>query len=162
MATLATEKIIFEKVEPWLTRLAQCAGATEDAAYAAAVNAVATASLAELGVHPRYHGCELIEAVGVLQGLEEEKSPADKAKCIVRAQEEILRACQATGVPLRADDLLPLLTYVTARAQVPRLASQVKYAVDFLAEGLCNGELGYYLTCMHAVVAALIREQGTG
>jgi len=162
IATLATETALFAKVEPGLTRLARCAGATEDAAYATAVCGVAVASLEELGVHRRYHGCELGGAVGVLQGLEEEKSPGDKARCILRAQEEILRACQATGAPLGADDLLPLLTYVTTRAQVPHLASQVKYAVDFLAEGLCNGELGYYLTCMHAVVAALIREQGAG
>lgn len=138
-----------------MIRLTGFASEAEDAAYAAAVGRVQHATLEDLGAHRRYWGCDFAAAAEALQQVGHAVGPAQKAQCVVRSQAEILASCNDTGAPLGADDLLPLLTYVAAQAQVPHLASQVRYAIDFLAEGLCQGELGYYLTCMHAVVATI-------
>ena len=109
-----------------------------------------TATMSELGVHQRYHLCSLSPAVGRLKAISLRSSPAEKARCVMEVQESIIECCKETDAPIGADDLLPLLTYVMARAQVPHLAAEVRYAVDFLAENLCSGEMGYYLTCMYA------------
>jgi hypothetical protein len=54
------------------------------------------------------------------------------------------------------DSLLPLMLAVVVRANLPRLAGEVRFLLDFLDQDLAPGELQVLLTTLHACYQHLL------
>ncbi|XP_070537434.1 VPS9 domain-containing protein 1-like isoform X2 [Ptychodera flava] len=98
-------------------------------------------------------------AVIEIQKLPSYQSPLDKLECIVNMS-RIVCTCvedyyESQGKPRHApetaigcDDLLPILSYVVIKSQLPQLVSECSALEEFIHEGYLFGEEGYCLTSL--------------
>ncbi|XP_035252264.1 VPS9 domain-containing protein 1 isoform X1 [Anguilla anguilla] len=103
-------------------------------------------------------------AVQELQHLCREFCPQRKLECIVRTLRlicvcaEDYRGMQDPDVPpstaaIGADDLLPILSFVALRTELPQLVSECAALEEFIHEGYLIGEEGYCLTSMQSALS---------
>ncbi|XP_043937790.1 VPS9 domain-containing protein 1 [Protopterus annectens] len=105
-------------------------------------------------------------AVQELRLITKEYSPQKKLDCIVRAL-RVICDCADTYCPRKqsgghhgnaaigADDLLPILSYVALKSDLPPLVSECAALEDFIHEGYLIGEEGYCLTSLQSAIAYL-------
>jgi hypothetical protein len=74
------------------------------------------------------------------------KAPRDKMVCILNCCRVVSNALSTAAAPGGADDLLPVLIYVTIKAQVPQLHSNLQYVLRFRMEHRLRSEAAYYFT----------------
>ncbi|XP_076841512.1 VPS9 domain-containing protein 1 isoform X2 [Brachyhypopomus gauderio] len=102
-------------------------------------------------------------AVQELKQLCRDHCPQRKLECIVRtlrlicACAEHYRHLQENDpsphtAAIGADDLLPILSYVALRSELPQLVSECAALEDFIHEGYLIGEEGYCLTSMQSAL----------
>uniref|UniRef100_A0A8C1L3Y1 VPS9 domain containing 1 n=1 Tax=Cyprinus carpio TaxID=7962 RepID=A0A8C1L3Y1_CYPCA len=102
-------------------------------------------------------------AVQELKLLCRDYCPQKKLECIVRTLRiicgcaEEYRLLQENYPPpksaaIGADDLLPILTFVALRSQMPQLVSECAALEEFIHEGYLIGEEGYCLTSMQSTL----------
>ncbi|KAG5839812.1 hypothetical protein ANANG_G00208960 [Anguilla anguilla] len=100
-------------------------------------------------------------AVQELQHLCREFCPQRKLECIVRTLRQMLcvhGSMQDPDVPpstaaIGADDLLPILSFVALRTELPQLVSECAALEEFIHEGYLIGEEGYCLTSMQSALS---------
>ncbi|XP_028391661.1 VPS9 domain-containing protein 1-like isoform X2 [Dendronephthya gigantea] len=104
--------------------------------------------------------------VDELQSLTKFGSPLEKLECIVRTNRVIVECVEdyyeSKGKPrnssetvIGCDDLLPILSYVIIKSQLPQLVSECKAMEDFISEDYLMGEEGYSLTTFQTALAYL-------
>ncbi|CAB4008105.1 Hypothetical predicted protein [Paramuricea clavata] len=109
--------------------------------------------------------------VDELQSLTKFGSPLEKLECIVRTNRFIVECVEdyyeSKGKPrnspetvIGCDDLLPILSYVIIRSQLPQLVSECNAMEDFISADYLMGEEGYSLTTFQTVLAYLESLQG--
>ncbi|XP_051508243.1 ras and Rab interactor 2-like isoform X1 [Myxocyprinus asiaticus] len=54
-----------------------------------------------------------------------------------------------------ADDFLPMLTFVMAQCDMPRLDAEIQYMMELLDPSLLHGEGGYYLTSAYGAMSLI-------
>ncbi|XP_067246269.1 VPS9 domain-containing protein 1 isoform X2 [Chanodichthys erythropterus] len=102
-------------------------------------------------------------AVQELKLLCRDYCPQKKLDCIVRTLRSICgcaeeyRLLQENDHPpksaaIGADDLLPILAFVTLRSEMPELVSECAALEEFIHEGYLIGEEGYCLTSMQSAL----------
>ncbi|XP_048828703.1 VPS9 domain-containing protein 1 isoform X2 [Brienomyrus brachyistius] len=103
-------------------------------------------------------------AVQELRLLSRDLCPQRKLECIVRtlrlicACAEEYRSLQEPDAPpstaaIGADDLLPILSYVALRTEMPQLVSECAALEEFIHEGYLIGEEGYCLTSLQSALS---------
>ncbi|XP_061077082.1 VPS9 domain-containing protein 1 [Conger conger] len=103
-------------------------------------------------------------AVQELRHLCQESCPQRKLECIVRTLRlicvcaEDYRSLQEPDAPastaaIGADDLLPILSFVALRTELPQLVSECAALEEFIHEGYLIGEEGYCLTSMQSALS---------
>ncbi|XP_031420990.1 VPS9 domain-containing protein 1 isoform X2 [Clupea harengus] len=102
-------------------------------------------------------------AVQELKTLCRDCCPQRKLECIVRAL-RLICACaedyrclnEDSSLPktaaIGADDLLPILSFVALRTELPQLVSECAALEEFIHEGYLIGEEGYCLTSMQSAL----------
>uniref|UniRef100_A0AAY5KP43 VPS9 domain-containing protein n=1 Tax=Esox lucius TaxID=8010 RepID=A0AAY5KP43_ESOLU len=87
--------------------------------------------------------------------------PQKKLDCIVRTLRVICACAEDYGclheagsktAAIGADDLLPILSYVALRCELPQLVSECAALEEFIHEGYLIGEEGYCLTSMQSAL----------
>uniref|UniRef100_A0A673YSM7 VPS9 domain containing 1 n=1 Tax=Salmo trutta TaxID=8032 RepID=A0A673YSM7_SALTR len=87
--------------------------------------------------------------------------PQRKLECIVRTLRLIcacaedyscLHEAESKTAAIGADDLLPILSYVALRCELPQLVSECAALEEFIHEGYLIGEEGYCLTSMQSAL----------
>ncbi|XP_029377833.1 VPS9 domain-containing protein 1 isoform X3 [Echeneis naucrates] len=103
-------------------------------------------------------------AVQELKLLFKDYCPQRKLECVVRTL-RVICACaedyrclhEENSAPktaaIGADDLLPILSFVALRCQLPQLVSECAALEEFIHEGYLIGEEGYCLTSMQSALA---------
>ncbi|KAJ7997765.1 hypothetical protein DPEC_G00215520 [Dallia pectoralis] len=100
-------------------------------------------------------------AVQELRLLSRDCCPQKKLDCIVRTLRVICACAEDYGslqeedsktASIGADDLLPILSYVTLRCELPQLVSECAALEEFIHEGYLIGEEGYCLTSMQSAL----------
>nr|XP_015223465.1 PREDICTED: VPS9 domain-containing protein 1 [Lepisosteus oculatus] len=103
-------------------------------------------------------------AVQELRLISKDFCPQKKLECIVRTLRlicecaEDYQSCHTpAGSPstaaIGADDLLPILSYVALRSELPQLVSECAALEEFIHEGYLIGEEGYCLTSMQSALS---------
>ncbi|KAM4734793.1 VPS9 domain-containing protein 1 isoform 1-T1 [Anableps anableps] len=103
-------------------------------------------------------------AVQELKLLVQDRCPQRKLDCVVRtlrlicACAEDYRSLQGrdpvpSAAAIGADDLLPILSFVALRCQVPQLVSECAALEEFIHESFLIGEEGYCLTSLQSALA---------
>ncbi|XP_069037493.1 VPS9 domain-containing protein 1 [Lepisosteus oculatus] len=103
-------------------------------------------------------------AVQELRLISKDFCPQKKLECIVRTLRlicecaEDYQSCRTpAGSPstaaIGADDLLPILSYVALRSELPQLVSECAALEEFIHEGYLIGEEGYCLTSMQSALS---------
>ncbi|XP_052008382.1 VPS9 domain-containing protein 1 [Xyrauchen texanus] len=126
----------------------------------------------DVGIEPKLfprdpavlHGSYPYEsAVQELKLLCRDYCPQKKLECIVRAL-RIICACaeeyrllqendpSPKSAAIGADDLLPILSFVALRSELPQLVSECAALEEFIHEGYLIGEEGYCLTSMQSAL----------
>jgi len=100
-----------------------------------------------------FEPASLMAAVAALNKLHESVSATEKGLWIIQACTQIVEAC--AGEEVGADDLVPLLAYCTVRAKPRDMPTQLCYVEQMMGSHHDDGELCYFLTTMHVVVAYL-------
>ena len=104
--------------------------------------------------------------VDELQSLTSFGTPLEKLECIVRTNRFIVECVEdyyeSKGKPrnspetvIGCDDLLPILSYVIIRSQLPQLVSECNAMEDFISPDYLMGEEGYSLTTFQTALAYL-------
>jgi len=154
---LALEGVLFQKTHGGLITLLRNTLIHEDRGYMAAIWRLRNAKMGALGVPPIFHTVDFSPAVHELASVLQQRSPARKATALLGLQEKVLGCCAGSlQRAIGADELLPILMYLVIQAQVPHLVSEIRFTMDFLADSLSTGELGYHATCMDAVLQAIL------
>ncbi|CAH1779551.1 unnamed protein product [Owenia fusiformis] len=103
------------------------------------------------------------QAVLELQNIGDYWCPLDKLECIVRVSRKTLECIDEfytkIGKPdespvniIGADDLLPVLSYITIKSGLPQLVSECQAMETFIHEGYLMGEEGYCLTTVQTAL----------
>ncbi|XP_067651929.1 VPS9 domain-containing protein 1-like isoform X1 [Haliotis asinina] len=103
------------------------------------------------------------QAVVELKKVKEYYTMLSKLECVVRVCREVcscveqyyrsIEADTNKKTPsVGADDLLPILSYVVVRSQMPQLVSECQAMSEFIHEGYIMGEEGYCLTSLQTAV----------
>ncbi|MBN3298173.1 VPS9 domain-containing protein 1 [Amia ocellicauda] len=103
-------------------------------------------------------------AVQELRLLSKDFCPQKKLECIVRALRLICEcaedyrsyhtpAAPPSAAAIGADDLLPILSYVAVRSELPQLVAECAALEEFIHEGYLIGEEGYCLTSMQSALS---------
>ncbi|KAG9338109.1 hypothetical protein JZ751_027080 [Albula glossodonta] len=141
--------------------------------FEASMRLYRSATPGDIGVAPKLfpedpaqlHGSYPYEsAVLELQQLCREVCPQRKLECIVRTLRlicecaEDYRSLQEPDAPpcsaaIGADDLLPILSFVALRTELPQLVSECAALDEFIHEGYLIGEEGYCLTSMQSALS---------
>jgi len=119
------------------------------------------------GAAQERHACGVfLPAVQCIRQMPCARSGLDKALCIKHAMTAVYRviAEQQMGgsemttrsAAIGADDVLPLLCYITLQAAVPCLETEITIMESLLPEELQMGELGYVAVCARCVQTAII------
>ncbi|XP_042701234.2 VPS9 domain-containing protein 1 isoform X3 [Chrysemys picta bellii] len=93
-----------------------------------------------------------------------ESCPQRKLECIVRALRVICECAeeycaaresrpQPASAAIGADDLLPILSYVVLKSNLPQLVAECAALEEFIHEGYLIGEEGYCLTSLQSALA---------
>uniref|UniRef100_A0A8C8E3P6 Ras and Rab interactor 2 n=1 Tax=Oryzias sinensis TaxID=183150 RepID=A0A8C8E3P6_9TELE len=83
-------------------------------------------------------------------------SPEKKVRLLLRVCKLIYTIMQDnSGRMYGADDFLPMLTYVVAQCNMPRLDTDIQYMMELLDPSLLQGEGGYYLTSAYGAMALI-------
>ncbi|XP_074142251.1 VPS9 domain-containing protein 1 isoform X1 [Sminthopsis crassicaudata] len=93
-----------------------------------------------------------------------ESCPQKKLECIVRALRTICECAeeycgakesrlQPSTMAIGADDLLPILSYVVLKSNLPQLVSECAALEEFIHEGYLIGEEGYCLTSLQSALS---------
>ena len=99
--------------------------------------------------------------VSLMCGLSGLQSPIEKVKRVKEACGRLSAIIQhQSSNPIGADDLLPLMTYIAACSQVPKMYSQVQFMELFTGEEANCGEAGYYIAMTQSTVAFTIEMNG--
>lgn len=110
-----------------------------------------------LDIVPSFVNDELINAsIEQLRKINEYKAPKDKLVCILNCCTiiyTILNKAYLSGEPAGADEFLPILIYVTLKANPPQLHSNILYISNFRNPNKMSTELGYYFTHLLSTVA---------
>ncbi|XP_027629261.1 VPS9 domain-containing protein 1 [Tupaia chinensis] len=137
----------------------------------------------EAGRATPYPYCTAAQELGLLVL---ETCPQKKLECIVRALRVICACAEsychareaapeagpqpAAAAAIGADDLLPILSFVVLRSDLPQLVSECAALEEFIHEGYLIGEEGYCLTSLQSALSyvellprgALGKEWGSG
>lgn len=109
-----------------------------------------------LDIVPSHVNEELINlAVVQLRKINEYKSPKDKLVCVFNCCTiiyTILNKAYLSGEPAGADEFLPILIYVTLKANPPQLHSNIQYISNFRNPDKMSTELGYYFIQLSSAV----------
>ncbi|XP_044515317.1 VPS9 domain-containing protein 1 [Gracilinanus agilis] len=109
-----------------------------------------------------YPYCTAVQELGLMVL---ERCPQKKLECIVRALRIICECaeeyCGAKESRLQpstmaisgADDLLPILSYVVLKSNLPQLVSECAALEEFIHEGYLIGEEGYCLTSLQSALS---------
>ncbi|XP_077993174.1 VPS9 domain-containing protein 1-like [Glandiceps talaboti] len=107
-------------------------------------------------------------AVTEIQRLVSCQSPLDKLECIVKTS-RIICTCvedymESQGKPrhssesaIGCDDLLPILSFVIIKSQLPQLVSECSVMEEFIHEGYLFGEEGYCLTTFQTALTYICK-----
>jgi len=95
-------------------------------------------------------------AVQCIRGLSCVHSPYEKVGVIREACDLMAKNGDALG----ADDMLPLLVFCFIQAEVPHLASELRYIEEMLMEDLADDEMGYFLACGNAALGRILALDG--
>ncbi|KAM9122462.1 VPS9 domain-containing protein 1 isoform 2-T2 [Pangshura tecta] len=93
-----------------------------------------------------------------------ESCPQRKLECIVRALRVICECAeeycaaresrlQPASAAIGADDLLPILSYVVLKSNLPQLVAECAALEEFIHEGFLIGEEGYCLTSLQSALS---------
>jgi len=107
-------------------------------------------------VKPTYHS-----AITTLKQLPSFHTPARKAACIVATANAVIDAVRVhyqgskddQDITVSADDLLPILTYVMIKANVPDICSEVAFVSDFLSDMEARSIEGYTLVTAQTCIS---------
>ncbi|KAK1163469.1 VPS9 domain-containing protein 1-like [Acipenser oxyrinchus oxyrinchus] len=102
-------------------------------------------------------------AVQELRLIAKDCCPQKKLECIVRTLRLICECAEEyrtshepatlhSSAAIGADDLLPILSYVALKSDLPQLVSECAALEEFIHEGYLIGEEGYCLTSMQSAV----------
>uniref|UniRef100_A0A6I8PFW9 VPS9 domain containing 1 n=1 Tax=Ornithorhynchus anatinus TaxID=9258 RepID=A0A6I8PFW9_ORNAN len=108
-----------------------------------------------------YPYCTAVQELGLMVL---ECCPQKKLECIVRALRTICECAeeycgakenrlQAGSAAIGADDLLPILSYVVLKSNLPQLVSECAALEEFIHEGYLIGEEGYCLTSLQSALS---------
>ncbi|XP_030060474.1 VPS9 domain-containing protein 1 [Microcaecilia unicolor] len=103
-------------------------------------------------------------AVEELRLLTLEQCPQKKLECIVKTLRVICECAeeysnteesktQPGSAAIGADDLLPILSYIVLRSDLPQLVSECTALEEFIHEGYLIGEEGYCLTSLQSALS---------
>ena len=109
----------------------------------------------DIGVAPKLvEHCNFEPAVAELQSLATTTHPAQIAKILVNALQRSCEAAEAAGQgKMGADDLLPVLVWVIARADVKDLPIRIHLCEEFSTDASMIGEEGYAMATIATAVA---------
>lgn len=90
---------------------------------------------------PAYH---------VLRRLRNQKSPREKLECLIEVLDSIVKCVGSfygnnEKIVVGADDLIPIVTYIIAKAAIPELLWELDYIYEFSTEACVRGKFGYAL-----------------
>lgn len=97
-------------------------------------------------------------AYALLRSLPKKRSPREKLECIVKVLNLTVKCIEdfwkneGRSIVVGADDLLPIFTYVIAKASVPDLPSEILYINEFSLEKTLKGKYSYALTTFQMAV----------
>lgn len=97
-------------------------------------------------------------AYALLRSLPKKTSPREKLECIVKVLNLTVKCIEdfwkneGRSVVVGADDLLPIFTYVIAKASVPNLPSEILYITEFSLDKTLKGKYSYALTTFQMAV----------
>lgn len=100
-------------------------------------------------------------AYALLRSLTKRKSPREKIECIFSVLNKTISCIEnfwkkkGKSIIVGADDLLPIFTYIVARAGVPNLPFEVKYINEFSSERILQGKYGYALITLQMAADSL-------
>ncbi|XP_027702060.1 VPS9 domain-containing protein 1 [Vombatus ursinus] len=105
--------------------------------------------------------CTAVQELGLMAL---ESCPQKKLECIVRALRIICECAeeycgaresrlQPSTMAIGADDLLPILSYVVLKSNLPQLVSECAALEEFIHEGYLIGEEGYCLTSLQSALS---------
>lgn len=100
-----------------------------------------------------YRPDQLRLAMQELVKMDTYKAPRDKMICILNASKLIFNMLQHAKTQGNADTFLPILIFVTLKANPPHLHSNLQYIQRFRNPAKLMGETGYFLTHMMGAVA---------
>ncbi|XP_017544784.2 VPS9 domain-containing protein 1 [Pygocentrus nattereri] len=166
------EEVFFTPIWSPLLALFRRVHQERELAFESSVQLYRNASPGDIGVasklYPKnsalLHGSYPYEsAVQELRLLCRDYSPQRKLECIVRtlrlicACAEHYRLLQENDpspktAAIGADDLLPILSFVALRTELPQLVSECAALEEFIHEGYLIGEEGYCLTSMQSAL----------
>ncbi|XP_043839669.1 VPS9 domain-containing protein 1 isoform X2 [Dromiciops gliroides] len=156
---LALYRIVYQAREAALSRSMELCGNMPPSALGIASKLFPQeAGLRESASYPY---CTAVQELGLMVL---ESCPQKKLECIVRAlrkicecAEEYCRAkesrLQPSMMAIGADDLLPILSYVVLKSNLPQLVSECAALEEFIHEGYLIGEEGYCLTSLQSALS---------
>ncbi|KAL2093066.1 hypothetical protein ACEWY4_010378 [Coilia grayii] len=172
LCVASIEEAFFTPLWPPLLALFRKVFHDRELAFEISVRLYRDASPGDIGVPPKLYpsdpsvlnGSYAYElAVQELKMLSRDCCPQRKLECIVRtlrlicACAEEYRCLHEDSPPpktaaIGADDLLPILSFVALRTDMPQLVSECAALEEFIHEGYLIGEEGYCLTSMQSAL----------
>lgn len=100
-------------------------------------------------------------AYALLRTLPQKKSPRQKAVCLSKVMDKIVQCINEFWSPFNkkfniiADDLVPILTYIIAKSEIPSINGELNYMIEFSNERSVNGKLSYSLATFQIAADSL-------
>ena len=149
------EKYVLSKMYRWYFQPANSDDVFKDQALTERMTLLQFVKLEHLEIGPEYHDERRMgDAQTELIKMDSYKAPRDKMICVLNCC-KIITSILAHGKQGRAagaDEFLPLLIYVTLKANPPNLYSNLQFVQRFRTPSKLMGEGGYYLTNLFGAV----------
>eukprot|EP01114_Cavostelium_apophysatum_P021737 TRINITY_DN7667_c0_g1_i1.p1 TRINITY_DN7667_c0_g1~~TRINITY_DN7667_c0_g1_i1.p1 ORF type:complete len:652 (+),score=166.69 TRINITY_DN7667_c0_g1_i1:297-2252(+) len=103
------------------------------------------------------------EVYRILSSLTTTRNPTNKLNILLESTKTLCNTVMkyhesqlGTSVTIGADQLLPLLSYVLIKADIPFAYSEVMFMSDFISDAAIQGELGYTLATFQSCIQFLL------
>ncbi|KAK1162050.1 VPS9 domain-containing protein 1-like [Acipenser oxyrinchus oxyrinchus] len=164
------EEAFFPPIWPLLLALFRKVYGHRELAFEKSMRLYRNAKPGDMGVASKFcpsesapGSCPYESAVQELRLISKDCCPQKKLECIVRTLRLICECAEEyhtshepatlhSSAAIGADDLLPILSYVALKSDLPQLVSECAALEEFIHEGYLIGEEGYCLTSMQSAV----------
>ncbi|PRP89707.1 hypothetical protein PROFUN_00049 [Planoprotostelium fungivorum] len=150
--------VLFPSIFGNLFELYKIKNSTRDQIFHERISVFSTITPLHIGVDPEFWLEETArgtlvdtedpyyEAIELMRSLNNYHTARSKLELLVRTNQTIINIVQnhySHEVMMGADQLLPLICYITAKANTPNMYSELAFLLDFTYESDMAGELGY-------------------